>query len=168
MELQLERQAELQMERQMEAEQRRPDVRSESADWPKGLKRTKPRIAVMTALEKETLPVTALYLFEKLQMAGETIWLSTLYRVLESFIEKNAVLKIMPADSTMSVYEWNRHKHTHYAVCVKCHLMVPVKDCPFEHTALPAAEEDFHIVGHNLEIYGYCSRCYKRIGRQLP
>jgi len=130
--------------------------------WPQGLKRTKSREAIMAALEKEPLPVTALYLFDKLQQGKEPIWLSTVYRVLESFVGKNAVLKIMPADSTMAVYEWNRHKHTHYAVCVECHSMVPVKDCPFEYTAPPAADGDFHIVGHNLELYGYCGKCYKK------
>jgi len=138
------------------------------AVWPQGLKRTKSREAVMAALEKETLPVTALYLFEKLQTGKEPVWLSTVYRVLESFVERNAVLKIMPTDSTMAVYQWNRHEHTHYAVCVDCHSMVPVKDCPFEYVAPPVTGGDFHIVGHNLEIYGYCDKCFRKKGGEQP
>ncbi|MEI8200869.1 MAG: Fur family transcriptional regulator [Eubacteriales bacterium] len=138
------------------------------AAWPQGLKRTKSREAVMAALEKEPLPVTALYLFEKLQTGKEPIWLSTVYRVLESFVAKNAVLKIMPTDSTMAVYQWNRHEHTHYAVCVDCHSMVPVKDCPFEYVIPPVTGGDFHIVGHNLELYGYCDKCFRKKGGEPP
>ena len=138
------------------------------AVWPQGLKRTKSREAVMAVLEKEPLPVTALSLFEKLQLGKESIWLSTVYRVLESFVEKNAVLKIMPTDSTMAVYQWNRHEHTHYAVCVDCHLMVPVKDCPFKYVAPPVAGGDFHIVGHNLELYGYCDKCFRKKDGEQP
>ena len=130
--------------------------------WPQGLKRTKSRKAVMAALGKENLPVTALYLFEKLQQGEEPIWLSTVYRVLESFVEKNAVIRNIPTDSTMAVYEWNRHTHMHYAVCVNCHSMVPLRDCPFEHVIPPIADGDFHIVGHNLELYGYCDKCYRK------
>ena len=138
------------------------------AVWPQGLKRTKSREAVMAALEKEQLPVTALSLFEKLQTSKEPIWLSTVYRVLESFVERKAVLKIMPTDSTMAVYQWNRHEHTHYAVCVDCHSMVPVKDCPFEYVVPPVTGGDFHIVGHNLELYGYCDKCFRKKGGEQP
>jgi len=138
------------------------------AVWPQGLKRTKSREAVMAVLEKESLPVTALFLFEKLQQGKEPIWLSTVYRVLESFVEKNAVLKTIPTDSIMAVYQWNRHEHTHYAVCVDCHSMVPVKDCPFEYAAPPVAGGDFHITGHNLELYGYCDECYRKKDSEPP
>jgi len=134
----------------------------ESFDWPKGLKRTKSREAVMKELEKEQLPVTALFLFEKLQQGKEPIWLSTIYRVLESFVEKNVVVKSMPTDSTMAVYEWNRHTHMHYAVCVDCHSMVPIRDCPFEYVIPPVTDGDFHIVGHNLELFGYCDKCFRK------
>lgn len=138
------------------------DAHCDSPVWPKGLKRTKSREAVMEALGKEHLPVTALYLFEELQKSEETIWLSTIYRVLESFIEKNAVIKSMPTDSTMAVYEWNRHTHMHYAVCVNCHTMLPIRDCPFEYVIPPVADGGFHIVGHNLELYGYCDTCFRK------
>lgn len=138
------------------------DTHCESLVWPKGLKRTKSREAVMAALGKHHLPVTALYLFEELHKGLETIWLSTIYRVLESFVEKNAVIKNMPTDSTMAVYEWNRHTHMHYAVCVNCHSMLPIKDCPFKYVVPPVADGGFHIVGHNLELYGYCDTCFKK------
>ena len=139
-----------------------PEEHGESFVWPKGLKRTKSREAVMEELEKEQLPVTALYLFEKLQQGKEPIWLSTIYRVLESFVGKNAVVKSMPTDSTKAVYEWNRHTHMHYAVCVDCHSMVPIRDCPFEYVIPPVADGDFHIVGHNLELFGYCDKCFRK------
>ncbi len=142
------------------------DTQCEPGGWPQGMKRTKSRKAVMDALEKEQLPVTALSLFEKLQQGSDPIWLSTVYRVLESFVENKAVIKTTPTDSTMAVYEWNRHKHTHYAVCVDCHSMMPVKDCPFEKVLPPVADGEFHIIGHNLELFGYCDKCFKKKERE--
>ena len=133
----------------------------DSVIWPEGLKRTRSREAVLAVLENEALPVSALSLFEKLQQAHEPVWLSTVYRVLESFVEKNVVQKSLPTDSTMAVYALNRHKHTHYAVCVGCHTMLPIENCPFEHVFPPVTEGDFHIVGHNLELYGYCEKCFR-------
>ena len=130
--------------------------------WPDGLKRSKPRIAVLDALEKETVPVTASALFEKIRSDDPSIWLSSVYRALESFVEKGAVIKYMPTDSTMAVYETNRHTHKHYAVCVGCHAMLPVDDCPLHEMAEALSPERFHVTGHNLEIYGYCDKCFKK------
>jgi Fur family ferric uptake transcriptional regulator len=137
--------------------------RDPSIIWPDGLKRTKAREAVMHVLETQTLPVTAQYLYEKLQAGDESLWISTVYRALESFVEKNFVLKSIPTDSTIAVYSLNRHKHTHYAVCVGCHSLQPIDNCPFEHAHPPLTNADFHMVGHNLEIYGYCEKCFRKV-----
>jgi len=142
--------------------------RHDTVQWPEGLKHTKSRDAVMAVLEKETLPLTALSLFEKLQQQNVSVWLSTVYRVLESFVEKSAVQKSMPTDSTMAVYALNRHTHTHYAVCVGCHSMVPIENCPFEHILAPLTDGDFHIVGHNLELFGYCGKCFRKSEKKEP
>jgi len=135
---------------------------NKSLPWPDGLKRSKPRIAVLDALGKETVPVTASALFEKIRSDDASIWLSSVYRALESFVEKGAVIKYMPTDSTMAVYEANRHIHKHYAVCVGCHEMLPVDDCPLREMSDALSPERFHVTGHNLEIYGYCDKCFKK------
>jgi Fur family ferric uptake transcriptional regulator len=131
--------------------------------WPEGLKRTHAREAVMAVLEKHPLPVSAQFLFEKLQSGSEPIFLSTVYRALDSFVKKNVVLKSIPTDSTIAVYSLNRHKHTHYAVCVGCHSLQLIDNCPFEHAHPPLTNADFHMVGHNLEIYGYCEKCFRKV-----
>lgn len=131
--------------------------------WPDGLKRTHAREAVMTFLGGQDLPVTAQHVFEELQSEKEPIWLSTVYRALESFVQKTVVLKSIPTDSTIAVYSLNRHKHTHYAVCIGCHALQTVDSCPFEHAHPPLTNADFHMVGHNLEIYGYCEKCFRKV-----
>jgi Fur family transcriptional regulator, ferric uptake regulator len=135
---------------------------NKSIPWPDGLKRSKPRIAVFDALEKETVPVTASALFEKIRSDDASVWLSSVYRALESFVEKGAVIKYIPTDSTMAMYELNRHTHKHYAVCVGCHAMLPVDDCPLHEMADALSPKCFHVTGHNLEIYGYCDKCFKK------
>lgn len=138
----------------------------ETLPWPEGLKRTKQREAILAALSGEVLPVTALCIFEKLQQAGEPIWLSTVYRVLETFVEKGAVIKYVLTDSTMAVYELNCHLHKHYAVCVECHRMIPVDTCPIEDSLSSLMCGKFHVSGHNLELFGYCEECWRKCRKE--
>ncbi len=62
-------------------------------------------------------------------------------------------------NSEMAVYELNRFEHKHYAVCMSCRKIIAMDNCPME-TFIPKLEdENFHVMGHNLEIFGYCKDC---------
>ena len=62
-------------------------------------------------------------------------------------------------DGEMAYYEWSRGSHKHYAVCLRCHKMIPLKSCPFEHAKTYPVEDGFCITGHKLELYGFCKSC---------
>lgn len=129
--------------------------------WPKQLKRTKTRESVWSALEASAKPITASALFESLDRQGDSFWLSTVYRALESFVKADCVVKSMPTDSNQAVYELKRHLHRHYAVCLKCHALCPVDSCPLEHMISSLTPVDFHVEGHSLELYGLCADCFQ-------
>lgn len=129
--------------------------------WPKNLKRTKTRESVWAALEAAVKPVTAHALFENLNRQDHSIWLSTVYRTLESFVQADCVVKSIPTDSNQAVYELKRHLHRHYAVCLKCHALRPVDSCPLEHLIPTVTPDDFHVEGHALELYGLCTDCFR-------
>ncbi|MPN45848.1 hypothetical protein SDC9_193423 [bioreactor metagenome] len=59
----------------------------------------------------------------------------------------------------MAVYEINHPKHKHYAVCINCHKIIKMDNCPMENFTPELEENGFRVVGHNLEIYGYCKDC---------
>ena len=83
--------------------------------------------------------------------------ISTVYRILQAFEAAHFVSKMSLSGSDMAYYEWNEDCHRHYAICLKCHKRIALKECPFRNTDLP--EQGFRVTGHKVEVYGYCSMC---------
>ncbi len=128
-------------------------------NWPAGIKRTKQRISVLSILEHSDKPLSAMDISSQMEGSGDAAWLSTIYRVLELFVKEGLVIKTTMMNSDMALYELNRDKHKHYAVCMGCHKIIAMDNCPME-TFIPELEdEDFYVVGHNLEVYGFCKDC---------
>lgn len=127
--------------------------------WPVGIKKTKQRACVLSVLERSDSPLSAMEICKQTENEDCTVWLSTVYRILELFVKENVVLKTTITDSEMSLYELNRNQHRHYAVCLNCHKVVELDNCPLEKFVPELAESDFHILGHKLEMYGYCKDC---------
>lgn len=128
------------------------------------LKNTKHREAVLKILENSELPMNADQLFMKLKEQGVSISLSTVYRVLETMAAKGLVIRGSLPDENKAVYELNREDHKHYLLCMKCHRMVPVGNCPLEdYEKLLEERFGFTIKGHKLEVFGYCGECAKKM-----
>ncbi|HWR19983.1 MAG TPA: Fur family transcriptional regulator [Clostridia bacterium] len=134
-------------------------MKEEKITWPKGLKKTKAREQVLALLEKEKRPVSALEISAKLEGGENPVWLSTVYRVLEQFVKSGVITKLSVMNSDTAVYELNRFHHKHYAVCMSCRKITPMENCPME-AFIPRVKDDgFQVVGHNVEVYGYCKDC---------
>lgn len=127
--------------------------------WPVGIKKTKQRECVLSLLEHAALPLSAMDIYKRLENEGSDVWLSTIYRILELFVKENIVTKTTIMDNDMALYELNRNQHKHYAVCMNCHKVVELVNCPLETFHPKLADKDFHVLGHKLEIYGYCKEC---------
>jgi Fur family ferric uptake transcriptional regulator len=127
--------------------------------WPSGLKKTKPRENVLSVLEHAEKPLSAMEICSQIEKSGESAWMSTVYRILELFVKKGMVVKITVMNNEMALYELNRFQHKHYAICLACRRIIAMDNCPMEKFIPQLEDDDFHVVGHNLEIYGYCSEC---------
>ena len=90
---------------------------------------------------------------------GDTAWLSTVYRILETFLKNDIIIKTTIMNSDMAVYELNRYQHKHYAVCVNCRKVITMDNCPMESFIPKLEDNDFFVMGHNLEIFGLCKNC---------
>lgn len=130
--------------------------------WPDGLKKTKQREEVLYILKKADRPISALDIHLSLTSGGSKVWLSTVYRILETFEQLNIVVKAAVLDNETTLYELNSHEHKHYAVCLSCHNVSPICDCPLESLSDKIEVENFQVTGHKLEIYGYCKDCSKK------
>lgn len=138
-------------------------MKEEKIVFPEDVKKTKQREEIFRILLEASCPMSATDIYQCLlkteKYTGFAI--STVYRALTLFEEKGYVIKTMPMGGDMSYYEWSQGKHKHYAVCLKCHRLIPLKSCPFEHTKIDPAVEDFDVTGHKLELYGFCKSCRK-------
>lgn len=130
--------------------------------WPVGIKKTKQREGVLNILENTSSPLTANDLYNQLNSSTSPIWLSTVYRTLELFVEKGLVIKTSVLEGDMAYYELSRHGHRHYAVCVDCRKIVAINNCPMTEFKPKLSDEEFRVLGHHVEMYGYCRDCDKR------
>lgn len=128
--------------------------------WPKGIKKTKQRENVLAILKESARPVTAADIYQTILQGGDSsVWMSTVYRTLELFVLKGMVIKTNLTNSETAVYELNRSEHKHYAVCVNCHKIITIRNCPIRHDIPELEESDFYVTGHHLEIFGLCREC---------
>ena len=111
-------------------------------------------------------PVSAHDIYQEILKLNEVdasnFAISTVYRSLAVFEEKGLVEKSVLLGSDTAVYELADGHHKHYAVCLSCHKLVPLKHCPFEHVEhdhMESEDGEFVITGHKLELYGYCKEC---------
>ena len=127
--------------------------------WPKGLKRTKSREVILSILENAHSPLSAIELYTQAECKGETFWLSTVYRVLDAFVEKQLVIKTAVLNNEITLYDLNRPGHKHYAVCVKCHKIITMENCPMDDFKPEFKNDNIQVIGHKVEVYGYCNKC---------
>lgn len=139
-------------------------------EYPQGIKWTRQRKAVYEILHEAAQPLSAIQIYQNIinsNHAGAdagSYAISTIYRILAAFEEKNMVSKTSWMGDGTVVYELNRGDHTHYAVCLECRKRVQLQSCPFTHLHLEQETNDFVVTGHKLELYGYCSDCKGRAG----
>lgn len=134
--------------------------RSEKILWPPALKKTAPRLLILDAFCASDKPLTAPALSALLERQGTPVWLSTVYRVLDLFSEHGILIKTALHENGMAIYELN-DGHRHYAVCVACKRVIAMHGCPLESFMPDLQEKNFHILGHKLQMYGYCGECYR-------
>jgi Fur family ferric uptake transcriptional regulator len=125
-----------------------------------GLKNTKSRNFIYNFLKQSDVPVTAEQIFLNMNDLDSAANLSTVYRILEIFVDKGIALKSTIIDSDKSMFELNRMEHKHRIVCIGCKRMFTMDGCPFEEYEENIRNKlGFCITGHKFEVFGYCKDC---------
>ena len=134
--------------------------------FPDSLRKTKSRLKVWEILSSSTTPLTAHQIAQKADGGNEekAVWLSSVYRALEAFEKAQAVNRTLLKDSPEALYSLSETGHHHYAICMNCKSRTELEGCPFgEHEHLHTVDEDFMVVGHVVEVFGYCKDCRKKM-----
>ncbi len=125
-----------------------------------GLKKTKHRLLLLDLLHQHDEFLSADDLFLRAKAIDDSISLSTVYRILDSFIECEIVSPVSLDDQKQLFYELKHEEHAHHLICTRCHKVIHVHSCPvhdFEEEI--QLEHHFHVEKHKLEFYGVCEEC---------
>lgn len=123
------------------------------------IKYTKQRALIFTILNAAKLPLTIESIYLEYIKAGQDISLSTVYRVIDTFVE-NKIAIISGYDGKKTLYELNRDEHKHLLICLKCNQIVTLEHCPLEdYEDAVRKSTNFDITDHQLSLYGYCFSC---------
>ena len=151
--------------------ERQATASSKAPEFPAGIKWTKQRKRVYEILRDAIEPLSAAQIYARMEgWEQEQYAISTIYRILAAFEENKLVDKTNWMGEGTGVYELKRPGHVHYAVCLDCHRRIPLEQCPL-HMTVPvghtigegahsfAETDDFTVISHKIELYGYCKDC---------
>lgn len=132
-------------------------------DFPSSLKKTTTRLRLWDLLSRENIPLDCSSIYDLLKRNYGEVSFSTVYRTLETLVELGYLEKIQLSHQDGISYQKIEHKDIHYAVCLSCHKLVEFAKCPFENERPQLVEKNFQMVGHKVEILGYCGECKDKI-----
>lgn len=126
-----------------------------------GLKITLPRLKVLQILEQSpNHHLSAEGIYKALLETGEDVGLATVYRVLTQF-ESAGLVNRHNFEGGHSVFELSQGAHHDHLVCIKCGSVEEFVDEIIEkRQETIAAQANFHMTDHALNIYGVCGSCY--------
>lgn len=97
-----------------------------------GLKSTRHRLSILKILNESPQPISAEEIFLQLKSMDVSINLSSVYRILDAFVEKDIAVKTSVDGCEMSLFEAKHAEHLHHFICQGCRKMVLISGCPLE------------------------------------
>lgn len=124
------------------------------------LKNTGQRRKILKTLYDEDKPLSAKEIFFKLKKDNPKLKLSTIYRNLNKFTEKDIVKKLnIKNEKHENLFEIKTDRHHHHLICVECGDIKEL-GCPLDdYLKKVAKENNYKIKDHRLTIYGICNKC---------
>lgn len=125
-----------------------------------GHKLTPQRIEILRVLINAGAAISAQAVLERVKETYSFISLDTVYRNLAMLTNTGLVNQINLQPKGTARFEYQGEAHHHHAICLQCGRSLCVASCPLPQTLpLPAEDQDFRVVSHAFEMYGYCSTC---------
>ena len=129
-----------------------------------GIKYSRQRDEILSILRSYRRPLTAEKIYDESKQNVENLSLSTVYRILNTFVDKGLAIKTNLDVENRTLFELERHEHKHHLLCLGCSKMVQISSCPLKQYEKEIQEQmGYHITSHKLEIYGYCPECRKEL-----
>ncbi len=117
--------------------------------------------AVLDAVRGTDTHPTALEIYEAVKKQRPRIGLASVYRILNSLVEQEAIRELHVGDEGFSRYDGHTERHDH-AVCRSCGRLL---DLPVEVALSPQALQTaaraagIELETHEVRLYGLCAAC---------
>lgn len=124
---------------------------------PDGIRGTSQRLAVLRALDESAGSFTVQELHERARRFEPRLGLATTYRTVELLRLAGGVHPLVGGGR--STYVRCRPDHHHHLVCTRCGGVEETDLCAAPSESELRRRHGFRASGHDLDIYGTCSRC---------
>lgn len=127
----------------------------------KNLKKTPLRVSIIEIFSAAQEPLTIAQLEKQIQQKGISANQTSLYRQIETLVEKNIVQSLVLKNSTAH-YELQKHHHHHF-ICERCESIECVDDENLEkyiHSfENKLKQRGISISSHQFSFHGKCTSC---------
>ncbi len=124
------------------------------------IKITKARTTILDIIMKSDSSISAEDIYNRCVKQGEDVNLSTVYRSLDLFEDKDIINKLDLGEGRYT-YRINNHSHMHTLKCSLCHKEIEVP-CPmYQVEELVRNKTGFVLTDHQLVLKGICEECKK-------
>lgn len=122
----------------------------------KGYKHTGKREQMLKLFSEQKRYIAAKDVLEAMQNNYPGLSFDTIYRNLSTFVDLG-ILEMTELDGEKKFrFSCSIKQHHHHIICLTCGKTKHLHLCPMSDLN---ETNDFKIVGHKFEVYGYCNEC---------
>ncbi len=115
------------------------------------------RRAILENLASRTDHPTADQIFAAIQDRVSGISRTTVYRVLETFVQLGLAQKISNPEAKAR-FDADTRRH-HHAVCINCEEVIDIYSDTLDSIPLPDTGHDFEVLDYSVNFTGLCRNC---------
>ncbi|NPV52813.1 MAG: transcriptional repressor [Firmicutes bacterium] len=129
-----------------------------------GYKLTPQRREIIRVLSETYEPQNAQQVHERVAEKFPGMGMDTVYRNLRLLAALGVISQINLLSKRGDLFKLGGDHHHHF-ICLGCDKIVCLDGCPLDNNDFShAAGNDFTIVSHSFQLYGYCTECSRNHG----
>lgn len=125
-----------------------------------GLRKTNQRETIYEVIKNSKGPLSPTEILDQAKKINESMGIATIYRTIKLLIDANEIIQVTLPDG-QTRYELSKLDHHHHFKCSVCNSIFDLDHCPLSIPEKINLPEGFHLEGHEITLFGVCSRCSK-------
>jgi Fe2+ or Zn2+ uptake regulation protein len=131
-----------------------------------GYRATEPRQALLEVIACRSGWFSVRELCEDLGQKRIRVGRATIFRTLSLLVDLGLLERVRGANEVEGYVVTGAGEHHHHLICSRCGRVEELPECPVaERLTELAAERQFQVVSHSLEVYGVCIECLRQESR---